>query len=1231
MAIRDPLSKNSRAWGLTLLVVVLVIAIGVVGWWRWARPPVPVQADLAEAAHANNRGIRFAERFQWPEAVTAFEEAVKLAPDWLPGRINLGIALLNNTDTAGSLDRSRSLFEAILQQDPDNPYAHFCLGILLTHEGKPEEMAAAAAHFKAVIQRDPNDAAAWYWYGKALPDGSDEQNRCYKFALQLKPHLGGALYGLAMNLRPHDRARAEKLLSEFNALQSAEWLDVTQIKYTEMGKYAEVIGQVAENPSDPHTGPLPAFVRSETGNIQLAAGARWATAADFGTGPGADLRRQLRHRFGGVLVGLDYNRDDKPDLLLLAAVVENGQVRDLLLRNDGNGHFTDVTAEAGLVSPQPSTGCCVADYDNDGYPDLCITGIGGQRLYRNTGQGKFEDVTAKAGLDALKTVCLGAAFVDLDQDGDLDLIIAQYASADAALAALKGKSPAGDVGLAVFLNVGEAPPVAGKSPQQPTGGAAPKVPSPALTTKFTRLNEPNAFVGPMPSAVGLVVADFDLDRDLDVLVLADHRPGSVVVNDRLLRFHRAEVPQIPPGTWNGGLVLDADHDQRSDLFLVGPGRSPQLLLNRSASAPADPGRWFQPSMIQCPPLVQAQGIDVDLDGWTDVIGLSEDHQPVLLHNVGGRLELAPEAFGTGGTGPKDLIGVLAVDMEGGGFPDLMTWSETAGLQLLVNKGNGNHGLRLQLSGHRGIDGSGNKLRCNADGFGTWAIAQAYEVWTAAENTTRSAGLGQSHQPLLLGLGPHAQADVLRLRWPDNTWQAEYNLPTKQLARIDETNRRTGSCPVLFAWNGRRFGFVTDFLGAGSMGEAQPGGGHRPPRPEESVKIEADELVPSNGSLALKIAEPMDEVTYLDRLQLLVLDHPQDMHVYPDERFATDGTSPSQDLLAFRQQVFPVRATDQRGRDVTQVLRARDRQTVEDFAQRSCLGYAEEHWVELDFGDRLANFDATHPLFLCLAGWTEYPFPESIWAATQAGVTLQAPILERRGANGTWQPLNAEMGFPAGLPRLMTVDLTGKAAGPRCVLRLRTNMEVYWDQIFVAPLVERIPAQTPGDPRSTPRDSVVRVTPLEVQSARLAARGFLQEYSPDGRQPNLYDSDRLQSVPFSQLAGRLTRFGDVTELLRDRDDRFVIFGPGDEVTVRFDARNLPGLPSGWTRSYVLRTWGYCKDCGPFTATGATVAPLPFHAMSTYPYDPEEHYPRDPLHEDYRKRFNTRLTGEMGKRK
>src|SRR5581483_6930897 len=170
---------------------------------------------------------------------------------------------------------------------------------------------------------------------------------------------------------------------------------------------------------------------------------------------------------GGTLVVLDYDRDGKPDLLLLAAVAEGGQVRDLLLRQEGPGHFRDVTEAAGLGTARMSLGATVADFDNDGYPDLLLTTAAGPRLFRNRAGAKgarhFEDVTAPAGLDQVQGACLGAAFADVDQDGDLDLLLARLGpTAAAARAALDNPAAAEkEAGPLLLLNVGAAPPAAG--------------------------------------------------------------------------------------------------------------------------------------------------------------------------------------------------------------------------------------------------------------------------------------------------------------------------------------------------------------------------------------------------------------------------------------------------------------------------------------------------------------------------------------------------------------------------------------------------------------------------------------------------------------------------------------------------------------------------------------------------------------------------------------------------
>jgi hypothetical protein len=1210
-------------WGALGLVAAAVAA--AVGAWLLRDPKSTdtddkpkSRPDMLAVLKANNRGVGYMEQYDFAEAVPVFEQVVDMAPDWLPGRINLGIALLNQQGEAGArqktspnLEKARAVFEEILRQDKDNPYAHYCLGIILVNEFPADE---AVAHFKAVTRIDPKDAYSWYRLGSILSqqDADAEALECFERARKLDPYLIGATHGLAMALRRHDVKKSMALLNDNEALKQAEWGETGRPnRYSEMGPYADVIGRPPDVLPPAHVGPLPAFAPGQERDIRLAPKARWATAADLGKDVNAELRARIRERFGATMVALDYNRDGKPDLFLLGAVVEAGKVRDLLLRNDGNGHFTDITAEMGLAEPRPSLGCCVADFDNNGYPDLFITGIGRQWLFRNTGK-HFEDVTAEAGLDKLKSVCLGSAFVDLDQDGDLDLVVAQYSdTAEHALAMLKGEKPDRGAGLAVYLNVGEAP-AKSKSADPPP-----------LKPKFRRVDKPDTLPGPAVPAIGLAVTDLDLDQDLDLLILADRTAPAMVLNDRLLRFHRAALPEslVGAGQWNGALVFDVNRDQRSDLLLVGPGRRPALLVHQPLTGRADPRKWFVPGSIKSPPLLQAQATDIDLDGWTDVVGLSAEHRPVLLHNRGGKLVQIEDGLGSDKAWPKDLVAVTVADFNGDGFPDLMVWSETKGLRLHTSLRNGNHGLKLEFSGHRRVEPAGGIVRCTAEGFGVCTSAQTADQWTDAEYTTLSAGLGQSLQPLVLGLGKYREVGVVRLHWPDLCSQAEFNVAVNQIQRIEEANRKGESCPILFAWDGERFGFVTDFLGAGSLGETGPDGSHRPPRPEESVKIEAKQLVPLDDHYVLKLAEPMNEVTYLDRLRLLVLDHPADVRVYPDERFAPTDPPASQDLFAFRQEIYPVRARDHHGHDVTRTLRAWDRDTVRDFARRSWAGFAEDHWVELDFGDRLAHFGPHDRLLLCLAGWTDYAYPESIWAANQAGIVPQYPVLERLEPDGKWRPV-VEPGFPAGLPRMMTLDVTGKLGGPRCVVRLRTNMQVYWDQVFVAPLLERVPKSMADEGAQTSR--VVRVTPLEVASATLSAHACMQEYSPDGRQPTLYDYDRTEAVPLSPPAGRLTRRGDVTELLRDRDDRFVIFGPGDEVTVRFDARRLPALPPGWQRDFVLRTWGYCKDSGPFTATGETVEPLPFRAMRNYPYGPDEHYPCDAAHQDYLRRFNTRRT-------
>src|SRR5947209_19331826 len=132
--------------------------------------------------------------------------------------------------------------------------------------------------------------------------------------------------------------------------------------------------------------------------------------------------------------------------------------------------------------------------------------------------------------------------------------------------------------------------------------------------------------------------------------------------------------------------------------------------------------------------------------------------------------------------------------------------------------------------------------------------------------------------------------------------------------------------------------------------------------------------------------------------------------------------------------------------------------------------------------------------------------------------------------------------------MTTLDATGKLGGKRPVLRIKTNMECYYDQAFLAV-------------RDRGAEARLRVSRLPVARGVLGHRGYTREVSPDGRQPLLYDYDYIDPAPLARMAGNLTRYGDVARLLQADDDQFCVLGPGDEVRLEFDAAALSPLPSG----------------------------------------------------------------------
>jgi len=276
----------------------------------------------------------------------------------------------------------------------------------------------------------------------------------------------------------------------------------------------------------------------------------------------------------------------------------------------------------------------------------------------------------------------------------------------------------------------------------------------------------------------------------------------------------------------------------------------------------------------------------------------------------------------------------------------------------------------------------------------------------------------------------------------------------------------------------------------------------------------------------------------------------------------------------------------------------------DFALTQFQGFAKPHSLTLDLGRAYRG----GPLWLLLHGEVEYFSANSMYAASQAGVHAISPYVEVLGADGAWVRVIDDMGFPAGGPRTMTADLTGKLPLGTQKVRITTNLQIYWDSI----LIDR-----------TTQDAGVRLLPVPLVRADLGFHGFPLkiEGTPPGNVQYIYEKVSATG-PYTRPMGTYTRYGDVLPLLTALDDQLVVFGSGDEVRLDFDPSQIPALPQGWVRDYFFAANGYEKDMDFYAAEGNFVAPLPFLKMTDYPYTPGKSFPLDDAHVNYLLEYNTR---------
>ena len=782
-----------------------------------------------------------------------------------------------------------------------------------------------------------------------------------------------------------------------------------------------------------------------------------------------------------------------------------------------------------LAAVGPVNAVLWGDLENDGDVDLYLCRNGANQLWRNDGEGSWTEVGAATGTRNGEANTIDGLWLDADHDGDLDLFLV---NADAPNELLNNN----------------------------------------LDGTFRALGESQGIAGAGKGSIQVLAADLDNDRDTDLMVINAKPPHEIYLNDRLWNYtpadHFAALLDMPI---TAALAHDHDADGQVSLFTVSGSGSLQKWsladgqfvsreLAGSASAPI--------ALADLDGSGRRMVVFRDGKGW---VALEEDGKTR-------QIESEAEAWSLVTLAQSAATGPIMVTAGGGGSPQLYA------------AGNGRHSfVAFAFSGK---EDKGNSMRSNAVGIGTKFAVRSGSQWSAAMAFPEFSGAGQSLAPMSVGLGGGQTIDYVAIQWTDGVFQTELNLGPGFHA-IAETQRQLSSCPVLFAWDGDRFSFVSDILGVAGMGYAIGPGQYSKPRPWENFQFPPGALKPKDGHLHIRIAEPMEEACYLDAVALTAYDLPQGWSMVLDERMGINAPHPTGKPLFYRDEILPVAAANDRGEDVVASLLERDfKAAPTPPVDRRFIGFLErEHLLEFRFPQVIDG--AANPI-LVVDGWVEYPYSQTNFAAWQAGISAQAPTLEYRDQQGMWQTLHAQFGYPAGMPRRMSVPLNGIPQGVT-TLRLRTNQEIYWDRIALAYVVA-----DPGIPTHK----------LDMTAAVLTASGFAHRTTAAQRLPRYDYQKRVPLWDTRHQKGFYTRFGDVMDLVNGSpDDALAIFGPGEEVQLTF-ASPQASPPQGGSRVFVLESHGWCKDMDLFTQHGETLAPIPHNNQ------PEER--RSQLHP----RFNTR---------
>jgi Tfp pilus assembly protein PilF len=1065
-------------------------------------------------------------------AESTLSQATKIAPEEPAAWANWGILALRQRN----FDLAAQRLNTALNLDKRNDRIYYLLGILESNRGNSQ---AAIKDFGTATEINPGNVRAAYALAseqdrQGAADSDAQYQRILQQILQARPNNLAALLDLARIAAKTGNAPLLRATVSSIAAQSSAWPpDVKQ-------QLAELTAAAAgASPRAAATRTI--FLR----NVLMQVPQFRQSLAVLKPEPGEEAQPFTRFLRLPSPTSTPAPADQAMSFTTRPIQMSNNApwnwIGAISLTGEGapvvaaaNQH--DVQLSSGAKFPFPGgNGTTLSpesvlpiDFNYDFKMDLVLAGAGGVRFMRQDTPASFTDVTAatKVPRPILEAAYSGAWAVDIEADGDLDIVL----------------------------------------------GTASGLPT------VLRNNGDGTFqvIHPFAGISGIrqfVWADLNGDGNPDAALIDGTGKLHVFLNQRSGNF----TEQSPPANIaqvNAITAADVSRDGILALVVVQPDGA----ITRLALDPAGQG-WTTANLAQVPNPsatlsgdVRLHAIDVDNNGAVDLV--LTQVAPASSNGAGALIWLADESgkFSLMGkpAGPARVFDVA--DVKADGHVALLGLTADGQPQQAIAQGT--KGYHWQIIRPRARQSTGDQ-RINSFGIG-------------GEIEIRSALLTQKlpidGPQLHFGLGEHTQSDVARILWPNGSVRAEFALKADQQVLTEQ--RLKGSCPFLFAWNGEQMEFVKDAVPWGSaiglrinsLGTASIAA------TEEWYKIRGDQLVPHDGYYDLRITGELWETYYYDHLALMAVDHPSGTDIFTDERFVVPAVKPAITTVATPQPIL--RAIDDNGHDVTETLRSLDGHYLDNFGRGQYQGVTRDHYVEIDLGDSIPT---SGPLYLIAKGWL-HPSDSTINVAiSQGSHEMPKPLsLEVIDSAGRWRVVKPNLGFPAGRKKICLIDLTGLfRPGAPHKLRLRTDLEIYWDQIQWA--------------RGLP-DAQVKVTRLAPSMADLHYRGYSTIHQANPSSPEIPDYNHLAATTqiWRDLSGYYTRYGDVRELLAKTDDRYVIMNAGDEMSLRFPAAAPP--PAGWVRDYVIAGDGWIKD-GDYNSTySATVQPLPYHARKLYDTPP-----------------------------